>query len=249
MDINNILTAKTLSELLDAADEFCKNAIMRDDDSECMELKEKLEQSTDNDYLTMLSAYMSASDDGDEIIDAICEFMSVCRGFVGVDEDNTKQITKDEFETVLDECEDKCGIQSYMETAGYTVQTAEIPMVQKYRENSMKFVNNEILLFLPRIDKNIDTKQYIAEEIGGMIYETVIRKLKPEIVLRELHRYIPETRNSSESPKQLFRKYFYSVVKYKERKPGIYTEFDEHMKQTLDMEFYRRITEECYHTE
>lgn len=54
MNINNILNAKTLSELLNAADEFCKNAIMRDDDSECMELKEKLEQATDNDYLTML---------------------------------------------------------------------------------------------------------------------------------------------------------------------------------------------------
>ena len=31
-----------------------------------MELKEKLEQATDNDYLTMLSAYMSAADDGDD---------------------------------------------------------------------------------------------------------------------------------------------------------------------------------------
>ena len=222
---------------------------MRDDDSECMELKEKLEQATDNDYLTMLSAYMSAADDGDEVIEAIYEFVSICRGFVKADEDNTKQITKGEFGAVLDECEDKCGIESCMEADGYTLKIAEVPMVQKYQENSMKFINNEILLFLPRIDKNIDTKQYIAEEIGGMLYETVIRKLKPDIVLRELHRYIPETRNSSESPKQLFKKYFYSVVKYKKRKPGIYTEFDEHMKQTLDMEFYRRIMEECYHTD
>lgn len=249
MNINNILNAKTLSELLDAADEFCKNAITRDDDSECMELKEKLEQATDNDYLTMLLAYMSAADDGDEVIDAIYEFVSICRGFVEVDEDNTKQITKGEFEAVLNECEDKCGIESYMEADGYTLKIAEVSMVQKYRKNSMKFINNEILLFLPRIDKNIDTKQYIAEEIGRMIYETVIRKLKPEIVLRELHRYIPETRNSSESLKQLFRKYFYSVVKYKERKPGIYTKFDEQMKQTLDMEFYCRIMEECYHAD
>ena len=96
------------------------------------------------------------------------------------------------------------------------------------------------------VDKNIDTKQYIAEEIGGILYETAIRKLKPDIVLQELHRYIPETRKSNESAKQLFRKYFYSVVKYKERKPGIYTEFDEHMKQVLNMEFYRRIIAMCY---
>ena len=249
MKINDILNAKSLSELLDVAENFCKNAIVRDDDSECMKLKEKLEQAADNDYLTMLSAYMSAAENGDEVVDAIYEFVGNCRTFTETDKENATQITKGKFEAVLDECEDKCGIQSYMETAGYTVQTVEIPMVQKYRENSMKFVNNEILLFLPRINKNIDAKQYIAEEIGGMIYETVIRKLKPEIVLRELHRYIPKTRNSSESPKQLFRKYFYSVVKYKERKPGIYTEFDEHMKQTIDMEFYRRIMEECYHAD
>lgn len=31
--------------------------------------------------------------------------------------------------------------------------------------------------------------------------------------------------------------------------PDIYTGFDEHMKQTLDMEFYRRIMEECYRTD
>lgn len=96
--------------------------------------------------------------------------------------------------------------------------------------------------------QNIDTKQYIAEEIGGILYETVVRKLKSDIVLRELHRYIPETRKSNKSAKELFRKYFYSVVKYKERKTGIYTEFDEHMKQVLDMEFYRRIIAMCYGT-
>lgn len=245
MKINNILNAKSLSELLDAAEIFCKNAVMRDDDSECMELKEKLEQVADNDYLTMLSAYMSAAENGDEVVDAIYEFVSNCRTFTEADKENTTQITKDEFEAVLNECEDKCGIQSYMESEGYTLKIAEVPMRQKYREYSPKFIENNILLFLPRVDINIDTKQYIAEEIGGILYETVIRKLKPDIVLRELHRYIPETRNSSESAKELFRKYFYSVVKYKERKPGIYTEFDEHMKQTLDMEFYRRIIAMC----
>lgn len=41
--------------------------------------------------------------------------------------------------------------------------------------------------------------------------------------------------------KQLFREYFYSVVLYKERKPGIYLKFDAHMKQVLDMEFFKRI--------
>lgn len=245
MNIDNILNAKSLSELLDAAEKFCKNAVMRDDDSECMELKEKLEQVADNDYLTMLSAYMSAAENGDEVVDAIYEFVGNCRTFTEADKKNTKQITKDEFEVILDECEDKCGIQSYMEIEGCTLKIAEVPMMQKHREFTTKFMNNNVLLYLPMVDKNIDTKQYIAEEIGGMLYETVIRKLKPDIVLQELHRYIPETRKSSESAKELFRKYFYSVVKYKERKPGIYTEFDEHMKQVLDVEFYRRIISMC----
>ncbi len=38
-----------------------------------------------------------------------------------------------------------------------------------------------------------------------------------------------------------FEKCFKSVVNYKERKPGIYPEFDEHMQQVLDIEFYKRI--------
>ena len=246
MKINDILNAKSLSKLLDVAENFCKNAIVRDDDSECMKLKEKLEQAADNDYLTMLSAYMSAAENGDELVDAIYEFVGNCRTFTETDKENATQITKGEFEAVLDECEDKCGIESYMEFEGYTLKIAEVPMIQKCQENLMKFKGNNILLCLPMVDKNIDIKQYIAEEIGGILYETVIRKLKPDIVLQELHRYIPETRKSNESAKQLFRKYFYSVVKYKERKPGIYTEFDEHMKQVLNMEFYRRIIAMCY---
>ena len=79
MAIRNILNAKTLLELLDAAEEFCKNAIMRDDDNDCMELKDKLEQVTDNDYLTILSSYMSVAEDGDEVIEAIYEFVANCR--------------------------------------------------------------------------------------------------------------------------------------------------------------------------
>lgn len=245
MNIDNILNTKSLPELLDAAEEFWKNAIMRDDDNECMELKDRLEQVTDNDYLTMLSAYMSAAEDGDEVVDAIYEFVSNCRTFAETAEDNTKQVEKEEFEAILDECEDKCGVESYMESEGYTLKIAEVPMLQKCREHSLKFIENDILLFLPRVDINVDTKQYISEEIGGILYETVVRKLKPDIVLRELHRYIPETRKSNKSAKELFRKYFYSVVKYRERKPGIYAEFDEHMKQVLDMEFYRRIISMC----
>lgn len=108
----------------------------------------------------------------------------------------------------------------------------------------MKFKGNDILLFLPRIDVNMDTKQYIAEELGAILYDVLKPKISYETLLRELNRYIPETRKSKESVRQLFRTYFYSVVQYKERKPGIYPKFDEHMKQVLDMEYFRRMIAE-----
>ena len=117
----------------------------------------------------------------------------------------------------------------------------EIPMVNKYREFGMKLEGNDITLILPKIDINIDTKQYIAEELGTILYDVLKSKISPEILLYELNRYIPETRESKDTVKQLFREYFYSVVLYKERKPGIYPKFDAHMKQVLDMEFFKRI--------
>ena len=242
--IEKIVNATGLSELLNEIDTFCEESYMREDDSECMELKGQIENKTASDIHMILAAYLSVCEDGDEVIESLYEFASNCKGFVEADEDTTHQVTKDEFETVLSECEDKCGIQSYMKEDNYVLKAAEVPLAQQYREFTMKFKGNEILLYLPRIDINMDTKQYIAEELGGMIYEMAAMKLKPDVILRELNRYIPETRNSSESAKQLFRKYFYSVVQYKERAPGIYPKFDKYMKQVLDMEFFRRMLKE-----
>ena len=114
--------------------------------------------------------------------------------------------------STLSECEDKCGIQSYMEQENYVLKMAEVSIIQQHDEFTVNIKGKEILLYLPRIDKNMDVKQYIAEELGEILYEMVIRKLKPDVILQELNRYIPETRKSDESAKQLFRKYFYSVV-------------------------------------
>ena len=243
MKIDKILNAVGLKELLDEINEFCRESCMREDDTECIALKEQVENKTDSDIHMILASYLSVCEDGDEVIESLYEFGSNCKGFVEADEEMTHQVTKDEFETVLSECEDKCGIQSGIEKE-YVLKMVEVPMVQHHREFAMKFKGNDILLFLPRIDVNMDTKQYIAEELGGMLYEMVARKLESDIILHELNRYIPETRNSKESAKQLFRKYFYSVVQYNERKPGLYPKFDAHMKQVLDMEFFRRIISE-----
>ena len=66
-------------------------------------------------------------------------------------------------------------------------------------------------------------------------------KIKPEEIRREMNRYIPETRNSEETTKKLFKQYFYDVVIHKDRKPGIYLEFDDHMRQLFSIEFFKRL--------
>ena len=101
MNINSILKSKTLAELLDAIDDFCRNSFIRENDDEIMNLKEQVDEITDNDYIVMLSAYMCAAEDGDEVIEALYEFVSNCKGFVEPDEDLTQQVTKEEFEEGL----------------------------------------------------------------------------------------------------------------------------------------------------
>lgn len=240
MIINNILNSRTLQELLDATEEFCKKAIIRDNDDICIELQEELASTKDNEYLIILASYMSAAEDGDEIIEALYEFAANCKGFVEADEETTQQVTKEEFETVLEECEDKCAVLSCIEDS-HMLNVAEVPMCNQYREFALKFKNNVINLFLPRIDSNKNIKEYIAEELGVILYKVLNTKLDEDFIRHELHRYIPETRREELRTKQLFVKYFYQVLLYQDRKPGIYTEFDDHMRRVIILEFYKRI--------
>lgn len=241
MTISKIINSKSLQELLDATEEFCKKAIIRDTDEICMELKERLESSVDNDYLTILSSYMVAAEDGDEVIEAIYEFAANCKGFVEADEEMTQQVTKEEFETVLAECEDKCALMSCIEDS-HELNIAEIPMYNQYREFGLKFKNSAINLFLPKIDVNKNIREYISEELGLILYNVLAKRLDVDFIRHEMKRYIPETRNEEGiTIRQLFKKYFHQVVLYQERKPGIYTEFDDHMRRVIILEFFKRI--------
>ena len=74
-----------------------------------------------------------------------------------------------------------------------------------------------------------------------MLYDVIKTKIPPEEIKHEISKYIPETRTADKTVRQLFKEYFYNVVLYKERKPGIYTEFDEHMKHVIILEFFKRI--------
>ena len=55
-----------------------------------MQLRDQINEITGNDYIVMLSAYMCTAEDGDEIIEALYEFVSNCKGFVEVDEEMTQ---------------------------------------------------------------------------------------------------------------------------------------------------------------
>lgn len=240
MLIRKIVECSSLQKLLELLDEFCMQAYLRDDDSECLNLKDTLEKAENNDLSVLLSAYLCACEDGDEIIEAIHEFMDNCRGFIETDEEVTQQVSKTEFETVLDECEDKCAVRTCIEKE-YELNAAEINLYAKNDEMCLKIKSDNINLFLPRVDMNIDTKQYIAGQLGKILYDTLETKLAPEYIRQELNRYIPEARKAEESTRQLFKKYFYDVVLYEKRKPGIYLYFDRHMKQVIVVEFFKRV--------
>lgn len=169
--------------------------------------------------------------------------MSNCKGFVEPDEDLTQQVTKEEFEEVLNECEDKCAIMSCIEE-NHTINVAEVAMYNRYREFGLRIKNNAINLFLPKIDINTDTKKFIGEELGIILYKVLSEEFTPDYIRHEMNRYIGESRNREESTKELFKEYFYQVVLYKERKPGIYLEIDDHMRRIFVLEFFKRIIRE-----
>ena len=240
MSMNKILNSDTLNDLIEAINDFCRESYTTDIDSICIELKEKVMSAKNNDILMLLASYLSSADDGDEVIDSLHEFVGNCIGFVEADEKITTKVTKEEFETVLDECEEKCGLKTCIEKEHY-LHVAETNLYNKYREFSIKHKNNKINIILPRINNNIDVKQYIAEELGAVLYNVLTTKLSPEYIEAEMNRYIPETIQKTASTSMLFRQYFYDVVLYQERKPGIYIEFDETIERVLHVEFFMRI--------
>ena len=248
MTISNILNARSLSELLDAAEEFCKNAILRDNDDECMKLKAMLEETTGNDYLTILSSYMVVAEDGDEVVESIYEFVSNCRMFAEADEEETEQISKEEFEAVLDECESKCEVRSCIKSEG-TLNIAELPMLSRSVELCVREKNDVINILLPKVNIQDDKEKYISDIIGTTLYRVINKKFDANYIKHEINRYIPMSRIVERSAKEMFVDYFYDVLKYKDRKPGIYTHFDKHMERVLIIEFYRRIIQEYFKTQ
>lgn len=240
MLIDKIIKEKSLLKLLDLIREFCREVALGNNDEQCIRLKEAVENAEGNDYLTLLSSYLSICDTEDEVIEALEEFVDNCKDFAEANEDMTEQITKAEFETVLCECEEKCGLMSCIE-AEHTVNIVETDAESHNREAEIHFVGSDINILLPRIDINTDKTKYIAENIGQMLYDVTAQKLEPDDIRYEINRYIPEVKNRGEPTRELFREYFYSVLLYKTQKPKIYPDFNEHMHRVIVLEFFKRI--------
>lgn len=240
MTIEKIIKSTDLLELLNALEDFCRESYLREDDTECMQLKECAENNADNEYIMLLSSYLMACEDGDEVIQALYEFVGNCKGFAEVDKEMTQQVTKAEFETILDECEDKCGLKSCIEKE-HTLKTVETEYYNRYREFALRFKGNTINLILPRIDINTDIKKYMADDLGAMLYGVLKTKLSPEYIQQEMERYIPTARSSKKATRELFKEYIYEVIIHKERKPEIYSKYDEQTRRIIIVEFFKKI--------
>lgn len=245
MTINDITNSKSLHELVCAVEEFCKENLVRENDDVFAELREQLELIKENDFIMLLSSYIAAAEDGDEVIEALYEFIANCKEFVVADEDMTQQVTKAEFEAVLDECQDKCGLLDCIKEE-HILNIVETPYYSSTRESCIQIRNNIVNIILPKIDINKNVGEYIAVELGAILYDVLLTKWSDDFIRCEIQRYIPETRaETNTTTKALFKKIFYSVVLYKERSPGIYPEFDEHMQRVLILEFFRHIIKRC----
>ena len=58
---------------------------------------------------------------------------------------------------------------------------------------------------------------------------------------RDENGYISATCNSEKFTKNYLNNTFYDVVIHKGRKPGIYLEFDDHMRRLFSIEFFKRL--------
>ena len=109
MLIEKIVHDTTIFDLVNDINAFCIEYCIRENDDKCLELKAAVDEAKgSDDHLLLLSSYLSVAEDGDEIIEALYEFVSNCKGFCEPGEETTVQITKEDVNEVLDDCESKC---------------------------------------------------------------------------------------------------------------------------------------------
>lgn len=241
MSINKIMEANSIGELLSAIDDFCLDTTVCDNDSECLGLKEEV-LASGKDILSILASYLCVCEDGDEVINALYEFSANCKSFVECKDESAEKITKEEFEAVLEECEEKSEVRTCIEYVN-ELKIAEVNATNRFPQHLVRIKSETVNVFLPCINREEDKTKYISNIIGRALFFVVNKYVKKEDIRYMMNKLIPECRDSDRGTMDLFIDYFCDVVKYKERKPGIYTEFDSHMKQVIVLQFYKNIVE------
>ncbi len=241
--IEKIISSDNLTELLKNINKFCEESYMRDNDEECMSLKELVENKTDSTIHTLLAAYLSVCEDGDEVIQSLYEFVTNCSSFAEVDEETTKQITTEEFEAVLDECDEKCRLRECLEKEHKLVVT-ELSMTGKYMEFEVTHRKDNIAIVLPRVDVDTDIRKYISELLGMALYSVVSTKLPFRYIYETTQVYIKDKFHKG-GTNHIFRKHLYSVLEYKEREPMAAPQADDREKKcVIETGFFRRMINE-----
>ncbi len=241
--IEKIMSTDNLTELLKNINKFCEESYMRDDDEDCMNLKELVENKTDSTIHTLLAAYLSVCEDGDEVIQSLYEFVTNCSSFAEVDEETTKQITTEELEAVLDECDEKCRLRECLEKEHKLVVT-ELSMTGKYMEFEVTRRKGNISIVLPRVDMDKDIRKYISELLGMALYSVVSTKLPFQYIYETTQIYIKDKFHKG-GTNHIFRKHLYSVLEYKEREPRTAPQADDREKNiVIETAFFRRMINE-----
>ena len=126
---------------------------------------------------------------------------------------------------VLDELEEKRGIRSILEKE-HKLIVFETNMRTWFHMGRIIYIKDKIFVPLPRIQNDIDKKQYICRMIGMSLIELCNIKCSFKHMVLLLYGFFPEFNNISELMLNLFEERLYeSVLSSKEQNSKIENDF------------------------
>ncbi|OJU11543.1 MAG: hypothetical protein BGN88_06200 [Clostridiales bacterium 43-6] len=150
----------------------------------------------------LLHSYLYDATCDSEVVEAIKEFSENCSGFV---EDNNIQTTAKVIEEILEDCEVKCELISFItyDKSFFILHTNIINMNKVFDLHNITG-NGITALFLYNSAANI--KLYFGNALGEVLYDKLIVHLDEKFIHQELCRFAPELRGKSKKNlKRLFK--------------------------------------------
>ena len=225
--LDGILNAKTLESLKKAVNVYIFAVSCEDDGEDVFVelLMDELEKKTNSPMHQMLYAFLEEPITNREIENALLEFFVMCDEFKRAKKHETSQITVEEFYEVLNELEEKRGIRSILEKE-HKLIVFETNMRTWFHMGRIIYIKDKIFVPLPRIQNDIDKKQYICRMIGMSLIELCNIKCSFKHMVLLLYGFIPEFKNISELMLNLFEERLYeSVLSSKEQNSKIENDF------------------------